>query len=382
MKKAATCLGAILLSMVLGGCSWWQSSEDIEPTPLVSFSQEAKVKKLWSTQIGSGLSEKFHRLRPGLSEEMIFAADIEGHLLGVDRSTGKVRWKLDLETPISGGVGVGNGRVAVATYAGDVLVFAADTGAELWRAGLNSEALSPPQFNQDTILIQTIDGRLTALELEGGKQRWSYDVQIPALTLRGTSTPLVTQSTTYAGFANGNMMAFDNRNGDVLFSVAVTTPQGKTELERMVDVDGSMQIGGNLLFVGSYQGHLAAVSATDGRLLWKKPLSSYQGIDLDKNILFAADADDDLYAFNARNGAELWQQVQLGSRRITAPVSIGDTVAVADAEGYLHFMSKQDGHFVARERIDSSGINGPLIELDSVIYVLGNSGRLIALTLN
>ena len=367
--------------LFLSGCSWWDSEEQIEPAELVAIDEERKVKKLWSTKIGEGLGQAYHELRPAILGSRIYVSDIEGNLLALDRESGSAIWNQKVNARIGSAVGIGDGKVLVTTLDGRIHAFKALDGEPLWTANLSSESVSPPQSNQYLVLVQTIDGRLTALSPATGERLWSYNAQIPALSLRGTSTPLLTEQLSFAGFSNGKIVALNNKNGDLIWEQRIAVPQGKTELERIVDVDGELLLSGDRLYVSSYQGRLVSISAENGRLIWNKSLSSFRGVAENLSQLFVSDAEGNVRAFEKSNGLEFWKQDALFYRQSTAPIVIKNAVAVADFQGYVHFMEPQDGHFIARVQIDSSGVRGPLISIDDVLYVYGNSGRLTALTI-
>ncbi|MEH6627113.1 MAG: outer membrane protein assembly factor BamB [Motiliproteus sp.] len=372
----------LLTASLMSGCSWWFGDEEILPADLTSFKEEVKVKNLWSSKVGSGLGDNYHEFRPAILSDRIYVCDSEGTIEALDLNTGKVIWSVDTEVVLSSGVGVGDGKVLVTSNDGRLLAFKALDGEPLWTTLLSSESVVPPQVNGKVVLVQTIDGRLTGFEPSSGEQLWFYSAQIPALSLRGTSTPILTDEAAFAGFSNGKVVALNSVSGEVAWEARAAIPEGKTELERMVDVDGELLLSGNQLYVSSYQGRLVAIAANNGRIYWNKPLSSFQGVAENISQLFASDAEGNVRAFEKSNGLEYWKQEGLFYRQSTAPIVLKNTVAVADYQGYVHFMSPQDGRFVAREQVDSSGVRGPLLVQDDVLYVYGNSGRLTALTLD
>ncbi len=373
--------GLSLALAVVSGCGLWDEEEQVQPAALVDISEEVQVNKLWSASVGTGLGTAFNELRPAILGNRIYASDIEGNLVALERDTGNQIWKVSLEVEVGSAVGAGDGKVLLTTLDGRLLALKALDGEPLWTASLSSESVVPAQANEKAVLVQTIDGRLTALSPKTGEQLWVYNARIPSLSLRGTSTPVLTDRLVYAGFSNGKVVALDIRNGEAVWEARVAVPEGKTELERIVDVDGELLLSGNRLYVSSYQGRLVAISVSNGRILWNKPLSSYRGVAGNLLQLFASDADGNVRSFEKANGQEYWKQDGLFYRQSTAPAVISNRVAVADFQGYVHFIDARDGRFVAREQVDSSGIRGPMLSHDDVLYVYGNSGRLTAITL-
>ncbi|MEH6470773.1 MAG: outer membrane protein assembly factor BamB [Halopseudomonas sp.] len=371
----------LLLVALLTGCSLWDSDEEIEPASLEDISAEYQVTKLWSTKIGDGLGSKYHQLTPQILASRIFAVDHEGAVYAVDRETGAKVWQQELDLPVSGGVGVGDGRVVVTSYDGQIIALSALDGVEVWRERLTSEAIAAAQLSSGLAVVQTIDGRLSAFDTQIGQLRWSYSAQEPVLTLRGTSTPLIVGEQVFAGFSSGKVVALALGSGDVVWETRVASSQGRTELERMVDIDGSLIHSNGLVYASSYQGRVAAIAMQDGRRVWSESLSSYRSLAQNAQSLYAVNDEGAVVAFDKRSGTELWKQDALYFRQLSSPVVVDGVVAVGDYQGYLHFIDPADGHFVGRYQPSSSSIVSPPLSQDGVLYTFSDDGRLSALTL-
>ena len=376
-------LAMISISVIgLSACGWWGGEVEIEPAELVSFEAENKVEVLWSTSVGAGLGEKFNQLSLAVNKNVIYAVDVEGKVYAVDRADGEVIWNVDLDTAVAGGVGIGPAHVAITTEQGEVVMLSAADGAEMWRQQLSSETLSPIQMNTELAVAQLQNGKLVAMDQNTGERRWAYDSQIPRLTLRGTSAPIVASNVTIAGFANGKLIAVRNDTGLELWQRRITVAEGKTELERLIDIDARPLYVDGVIYIVSYQGKLVAVSASDAQVLWSQKASSYQSLSAGFGNIYVSEENGFIQAFDQRSSASVWRQSALEYRQTTAPAVLGNAVVVGDYEGYLHFMSQVDGHFVARYQADSAGVRGNMVVEGGVLYVLGNSGRLVALQLN
>lgn len=382
MKSLSRITAIALISAAITGCGFWgDDGEEVKPAELVSFEAEKKVDQLWSTSVGSGMGGKFHQFKPAIDDDKIFAVDHNGTVVAIDRESGKAQWSVELETPVVGGVGAGYGKVSVATEEGQVIVLSAADGGELWRADVSTEATAPGQFNSDLAVFQLINGKVVAFDASTGQRRWTFDSQVPRLTLRGTSSPIVASDVTFAGFASGKLAAIDNAKGTAIWESRVALPQGRSELERMIDIDGRPLLVDRMIYVTSYQGRLVAINPFRAQIAWAKDVSSYHSLAAGFGNIYVSEADDAVQAFDRGTSASVWRQGALQNREISAPTVIGSTVAVADVEGYIHFMSQTDGHFVARHKVDSSGVYGDMVSRDDVLYVLTNNGRLAALTL-
>jgi outer membrane protein assembly factor BamB len=374
MKKFAT-LACIAL---LAACSS-NDSVDLEPVELVDIENERDLDVQWSSGVGDGLSDKFVLIQPAIAADKIFAADYEGRVYAFSRDNGKKLWKTDLDEPLVGGVGLGQGRVFVSTETGELVALDAGSGEEQWRSGVTSEILSPAAGNGDVAVVQSQDGTVFAFDEASGKQRWRYDNTLPALTLRGTPAPVVADSMVYIGLASGKLQAFSATDGILQWEQRVAMAQGRSELDRVVDIDGTPLLENGILYAVSYQGRLMAVNAGTGRPLWAKDESSFQNVAAGLGYIYVTDSADNVKAYNASNGQLVWTNDTLLRRHLSAPQTFAGYVAVADFEGYVHVLNQTDGQIVARRKVDGDGVRAPMATADGVLYVLGNDGELEAI---
>ncbi len=370
---------SLLVILSLVACS--SSDEvDLEPAELVDFKPEVKLKTIWKAGIGDGQDVRYTKLIPALDSDRLYATDIEGTVYALSRDKGKRVWRAELEKPVSGGVGVAANLVLVGTYAGEVIALDRETGEQRWSAQLSSEVLAAPAGNASVVVAQTGDGKLYGLSAEDGKQLWRYDNPVPALSLRGTAAPVVERNTVFAAFASGKLVALNIADGAQVWEQRIAVPSGQTELERMVDIDGTPLVADGIIYTASYQGRLIAIARGNGRGLWASDASSYNNLAYAAGQVIMSSANDSVIAFNAGSGEINWQNDQLVRRKLSGPAVVEGYVAVADFEGYVHFLSLQDGHFVARDKVDGDGVRANLISDGKTLYVLGNSGRLEAIS--
>jgi len=373
---------AVILTSLIAGCGFWGGSDEVQPAELVDFAPENNVSVRWSATVGSGPGSRFHQMVPSIDGDRIFAADSNGTVSAFDRNSGARAWTTNLREQIVGGVGAGFGQVMLTTRSGQVISLNGNDGKELWRHQLSSEVTAQPQINREIVVLQQINGRVTALDRMTGEHKWSFDAQVPALTLRGSGVPLVAADVTFAGLANGRIVALDNVDGQMIWDQRVSLNEGRSDLERIVDINSRPTIVNNVLYVVGYQGRLLAINPFNAQALWAQNVSSYRGLASGFGNIYAVDAQGHVHAYDAASGASVWSQTAMTNRRLTSPAAIGTAIVVGDREGYLHFLSQVNGQFVARHRIDSSGLQGDLLVRDNTLYVLSNAGRLVALTLN
>jgi len=379
MKKLALLCCVLLLS----GCSslkFWQSDEDkaLQPAKLEKITAEVKLRKVWSRNTGSGQDPLYASLEPAFDDTMIVTADGKGRVMAMDRSSGRVLWNRKLDRQLSGGVGLGGGLVLVGDLRGNLFALEAASGDTRWRARLNTELLSVPAASKQVVVVQALDARLVGLSPLTGEILWQYTTDAPALTLRGTGNPIIAGTSVITGFANGKVVSLNAATGATLWENRVALPTGRTELERIVDIDGAPLLVGDVVFVTSYQGRAAAITRGTGTALWYQDMSSHHGPAHGDGQVYVSNDRDAVVALRANSGQVLWSNEQLSYRGLTAPAFVDGVVVVGDSEGYLHVLSPVDGRFIGRDRADRKGLSAPMASDGDTLYVLTNKGRLTA----
>ncbi len=362
--------------LLIVGCSSDEVKE--EPMALESFKEEIDVVKVWDESIGDGNDGQYLKLTPVIVNETIYGIDHHGVLVAINKADGKELWEREYDEPVSGGLGADNNHLYFANYHGEVIAVDRHNGDEQWRVSLTSEVLSSPVSNGRQLVVQSIDGKVVSLSVKDGKLLWRYDSNAPVLSLRGTASPVISDDFSIAGFANGELIAFENVSGAPAWSASVGIPKGRTELERLVDIDGQPVIDDEVAYSVSYQGKLSATHIPTGKEIWSKQQSSYQSVGLGFGNVYVSTADDVVIAYNLTTRSEVWRQENLKFRQLTAPRSFGNTVVVADYEGYVHFLSQIDGRFMGRVHLDSDGVRAPMLIDNDMIFVFSNSGDLAA----
>ena len=373
-----TILASVTACETVGG---WFDEEDYDPTApveLAEFNETVELDKRWSRSVGNGQGKGLYRLNPLLADGIIYAVSEDGELAAFDADSGRVRWDTELDIAISGGVGKFQDSLFLGGADGLVLRLNAQDGSEVWRVPVSGEVLAAPQSNGEVVIAQAYDGKLMAFDFATGEKLWTFANDVPVLTLRGTSTPIISNNIAIAAFAGGKVIAVSLDSGNVVWEARVAIAQGRSEIERIVDIDGTMATQGAELYVASYQGRIVAVEMRAGRKLWQRNISSVSGVSVGFGNVYAADEDGTISAF-LRNGQSIrWQNIDLGYRELSRPTPISSYVAVADFEGYLHLLSQVDGVIVGRARPDGDGARADMIAKGNALYVYGNSGDLIA----
>lgn len=371
-----TRLLCLVACVLLAACSSNDEKKALKPAELVDFDATIALKKLWGAKAGSGQDVRYTRFVPAVDDTTVYAADVDGGIFAFDKQTGKRKWRVSTDYPTSGAINVFDGVLTIGTYDARVIALSAQTGETLWSTDVSSEILAPPANNGQVVVAQTIDSRVFALDSKTGELRWSYDHTTPVLTLRGTSTPVMASSQVLVAFDNGQIISLSNSDGAQTWEARVSQPKGRTELERIVDIDGTPLVDGGMLYAATYHGTLAAFSRTQGRMVWQQDLSSHQNLSISKGRIFASTEEDSVVAFDAASGAILWKNDQLFLREIGAPAVLGDYVTVIDSSGYMHILSQQTGEFVYRFKPSGDGFRSPMVSYDDRLLVLSDDGVL------
>jgi outer membrane protein assembly factor BamB len=377
-------LPVLLLS--LAGCQtiggWFGGGSDVEPAELTEIRQSVPIERVWSVDTGAGINRSQPRIRPVVDGDQVWAADHEGRITAVNADSGRVEREIDIDLPISAGPTVTADLIIVGTFDGELVVISRDSGRIQWRAQLSSEILSKPVLHDGIIVARAIDGRVFGLDRSDGARLWVHDRSVPLLSLRGNGDPLTRAGQVYIGYDDGQVTALRVADGSVLWEQQVSAPEGRTELDRLADIDGPMLVVGTELYVVTYHGRLAGLALESGRTLWVKDIASSSGLSLRRTQLAVTDRDDNVWMVDRRNGSTLWRDDQLLRRQLTRPVFLGGLVAVGDFEGYLHFFDADSGQIVARVQAGGEAPASAPIVAGNTLYMLDEDGELSAWRVN
>jgi outer membrane protein assembly factor BamB len=363
--------------LIAAGCS---KDKDVEPpATLVNFPSTLPVKKLWSEGVGNKKQIKLRLgLGPAIDNGLVFAASHKGEMVAVNLDTGRNVWVKKLKMPISAGPAAGFGIVVAGSSKGAVVALDGATGRQLWRVQINSELLSSPAVSEKVVLIRSVDGRLHGLDTHTGKSLWSVEQQVPRLSLRATAIPVVAKDSAISGFDNGKVMAVSLTTGDTIWDTALASPHGRTELDRLVDIDSAVRVVGDNVFAAGFQGRTAMLALDSGQLWWSHDMSSYRGLAVDADNLYVTQSDGIVVAMRQRDGAEMWRNDKLKRRGLSTPIVTTDAIAIADFQGYIHWLDKGTGVLVARQRVAKQRVSNPPAGANDTIVVLTDGGTLAA----
>lgn len=377
---------AALLAVLVAGCASlpnpidWLGAKPGGPKPaeLPPLSSPQVVRVLWTLSVGSAEAFVFS---PALAGEAVYAAARDGTVVRIDAATGRERWRSVLRSRLSAGVG-SDGRLAVvASEEGEVFALDAATGAEKWRARVSSEVLAAPKVAEGLVLVRSADSRVFAFGAEDGKRRWVFQRAPSSLIVRSPAGVTVHRDSAYVGFAGGKLVALALANGGVRWEATVALPKGATELERLTDIVGDPAVLGREVCAAAFQGRVACYDAQTGNPQWARDASSLTGVSFDARYAYLSDDRGAVHAFDRTNGRSLWKQDRLANRQLSLPLPLGGEVVVGDLQGYVHFLARDSGAFVARFATDGSPVRAAPLRLPAGFLVQTRNGGLYALSL-
>ena len=381
MKRSLvpTSLLMIVAILALAACDKKETKVDV-PADLTDIkSPTVRVHKVWGAGIGGGGKKMRFGLGLATSGDRLFAAGPDGDVAAFDLKTGRQAWRVKTKLDLTGGTGANGELVVVGSADGVVLGLAAANGAERWRAEVGGEILSAPAVAAEQVVVRTVDGKLRALAVADGKQLWAAEQQIPRLTLRGVAAPVIARDMAISGFDNGRVMAVNLGDGGTVWDSPVSPSHGRTELERLNDIDAAVKVVGEEVFVAGYQGRAAMLALDTGQIWWTRELSSYRGVDVDDEQMYVSLSNGELVAMRRRTGAELWRNDSLKFRSLSAPAVVGDYVVVADLDGYVHWFDRASGSIAGRAKAGGERVTNAPVAVGNVLYVINDKGDISAL---
>lgn len=388
MKNMTGFAGKVLVTVwlvfSLVACSLWSSDDEKNAiAPLKDLpEQSVELESTWSRRVGSqGDESQALELTPAIAGGTIYAANAKGGVMAISRADGDVRWDVDLDVVLIGAVGAGSDLVLVSSANGGVHALDAATGELRWQNQASSEVLAAAATDGDVVVVQSVDARVQAFDAATGRPRWSYSASQAVLTLRGNSAPVIRDGLVYVASDNGKIAELDAKTGLLQWEQRFIVPDGRTELERIIDVQADPLLTSTDVVVASYQGAVVSVAQGRGQPQWQEKASVVRSMASDDGSLYMVEGDDSVRALSLVSGRELWKAEGFSGRRLSAPAVIGSYVAVADKQGYVHLLSQTDGSYVGRYEVGGDGVRANLLSDGATLYVLTGSGKLYALAI-
>lgn len=385
MRPSVRVVAIALCLTLLAGCStmrgWFGSSKGSKqekPAALVEITPTVRIDKLWTAKLGQGEARIGVGQRPAVNDGRVYVAAADSGVRALDLATGRALWNWngDKKTRYAGGPGAGDGLVVVGSLDGDVVALDAATGTEKWKARVQNEVISAPAIGGGLVYVRSNDGRVTAFDAANGSRRWSWRADMAALTVRGNAGLAVAPGYVFVGNDNGKVVALSAADGAELWEVTIAQPEGRSELDRMNDVDGQPVLADGVLYASSYKPQTRAVDAASGRVLWAQENGGVGGVGVSSSIVAVTDVKDVVWGLDRNSGAPMWKQPAFPRRLLSAPVAHGDYLVVGDYDGYLHWLAGSDGRIAARTRLGGKAIRAQPVVADGILLVQDIDGNL------
>jgi len=383
-------------ALALAGCStvkgWFGAGKSdkkaAEPAELTDFTPTAKVTRLWSAGAGKGEGLLGARQAPAVADGHVYAAAVEGGVRAFDLQSGQAQWHYEPKAEkdkepmrLAGGPGAGGGLVVVGGLDGEVVALDAANGAEKWRAKVGNEVIAAPAVADGLVFVRSNDGRVTAFDAGSGERRWFWSREVPALSVRGNDSVAVGPGYVFVGNDDGTVAALSEQDGRLLWEQAVAQGEGRSELDRMADVDGTPVLDGTVLYATSFKRQTMAIDGPSGRPIWARDNGGAGRLGNASDRIVVADPAGTVWALDKSSGSALWSQPALARRSLSGVAVQGDYAVVGDYDGYLHWLRLDNGELAARARAGGDAIRGHMTVADGILVVQNTDGEIYAFRL-
>nr|WP_024965379.1 outer membrane protein assembly factor BamB [Pantoea sp. IMH] len=392
MELRKILLPGLISVTLLSGCSWFSGEEDVvKMSPLPKVENQFTPEKVWSTSVGNGVGEFYSNLHPAWADNTVYAADRHGIVKALDAGDGSKKWEVDLAEKtgffsknrsalLSGGVTADGGHVYLGSERAQVYALNSSDGSVAWQTKAAGEVLSRPVVSDGLVLVHTSNGILQGLDQNSGGVKWSVNLDVPALSLRGESAPATAFGAAIVGGDNGRVSAVILNQGQIIWQQRISQPTGATEIDRLADVDMTPIVDNGVVYALAYNGNLSALDLRSGQILWKREIGSVKDMVVDAGRIYLVDQDDRVIALSTEGGVTIWRQSDLLHRILTSPALYNGYLVVGDSEGYLHWINTTDGRFVAQQEVDSSGFQTEPVVASDKLLIQAKGGEVYAFT--
>lgn len=392
MELRKILLPGLISVTLLSGCSWFSGEEDVvKMSPLPKVENQFTPEKVWSTSVGNGVGEFYSNLHPAWADNTVYAADRHGIVKALDAGDGSKKWEVDLAEKtgffsknrsalLSGGVTADGGHVYLGSERAQVYALNSSDGSVAWQTKAAGEVLSRPVVSDGLVLVHTSNGILQGLDQNSGAVKWSVNLDVPALSLRGESAPATAFGAAIVGGDNGRVSAVILNQGQIIWQQRISQPTGATEIDRLADVDMTPIVDNGVVYALAYNGNLSALDLRSGQILWKREIGSVKDMVVDAGRIYLVDQDDRVIALSTEGGVTIWRQSDLLHRILTSPALYNGYLVVGDSEGYLHWINTTDGRFVAQQEVDSSGFQTEPVVASDKLLIQAKGGEVYAFT--
>ena len=363
----------------LQGLKFWETDEvDLdEPKELFSYENQKDLSITWNLSFDG--ENEIGNFEPGFSSQNLFFADSEGTLSSIAMNNGETVWSTELNF-LASGTAAGFGIVVVADVDGNVIALDQKDGAQLWSTNVKGEILSKSVIDTKIVVVKSGSGELIGLNRVSGEIEWSYRSKLPPLTVRGSSSPVLSDDKVFVSFDNGRLGVFDINSGFPLWDGAISYVSGTSELANLIDGDSSPVIEGGLVYTTNYQGNLNIFDIAQKRSVWTNEISSFYSPIIMRGLLIVAEADSTMKSFSLTSLEESWINEDYLNRELSNPVSYKGSLIVGDFEGYIHIIDPLNGKTIGRKKLSRKPIKSIFTRSNS-LYVIDEAFNLFSVNI-
>ena len=373
-KKSLHFFAILQIVFILSSCSslqglkFWETDEvdPDEPKELSSYENQKDISIIWNLSFDG--ENEIGNFEPGFSSQNLFFADSEGTLSSISLKSGEKEWSTELNF-LASGTAAGFGILVVADVDGNVIALDQKDGSQLWSTNVKGEILSKSVIDTQIVVVKSGSGELIGLNRVTGEIEWSYRSKLPPLTVRGSSSPVLSDDKIFVSFDNGRLGVFDINSGFPLWDGAISYASGTSELDNLIDGDSSPVIEGGLVYTTNYQGNLNIFDIAQKRSVWTSETSSFYSPVIMRGLLIVAEANSTIKSFSLSSLEESWLNEDYLNRGLSNPVSYKGSLIVGDFEGYIHIIDPLNGKTIGRKKLSRKPIKSIFTRSNS-LYVI------------
>ena len=384
-KKSLHFFATLQIVFILSSCSslqglkFWETDEvdPDEPKELSSYENQKDISIIWNLSFDG--ENEIGNFEPGFSSQNLFFADSEGTLSSISLKSGEKEWSIELNF-LASGTAAGFGILVVADVDGNVIALDQKDGSQLWSTNVKGEILSKSVIDTQIVVVKSGSGELIGLNRVTGEIEWSYRSKLPPLTVRGSSSPVLSDDKIFVSFDNGRLGVFDINSGFPLWDGAISYASGTSELDNLIDGDSSPVIEGGLVYTTNYQGNLNIFDIAQKRSVWTSETSSFYSPVIMRGLLIVAEANSTIKSFSLSSLEESWLNEDYLNRGLSNPVSYKGSLIVGDFEGYIHVIDPLNGKTIGRKKLSRKPIKSIFTRSNS-LYVIDEAFNLFSVNI-
>jgi len=384
-KKSLHFFAILQIVFILSSCSslqglkFWETDEvdPDEPKELSSYENQKDISIIWNLSFDG--ENEIGNFEPGFSSQNLFFADSEGTLSSISLKSGEKEWSTELNF-LASGTAAGFGILVVADVDGNVIALDQKDGSQLWSTNVKGEILSKSVIDTQIVVVKSGSGELIGLNRVTGEIEWSYRSKLPPLTVRGSSSPVLSDDKIFVSFDNGRLGVFDINSGFPLWDGAISYASGTSELDNLIDGDSSPVIEGGLVYTTNYQGNLNIFDIAQKRSVWTSETSSFYSPVIMRGLLIVAEANSTIKSFSLSSLEESWLNEDYLNRGLSNPVSYKGSLIVGDFEGYIHIIDPLNGKTIGRKKLSRKPIKSIFTRSNS-LYVIDEAFNLFSVNI-